>query len=570
MTFSHRNDSLTAVLYQQLRSCPNKTAVIVRDNSGKEIIIPCKSLLQKIKRYAFAIQEQGVRPGDTVVIALRHSPELIFTLLGAWFARAIPTLFPYKDFLFSGDSYYSQLISRLENARADWVITLDESTGMLQNKRGRTHTRCLWVEELKKNNIPAGHLPPEQAAGGKETAYIQYTSGTTGHNKGVLLSHHAAVKMLLSLGKLHHIGPKDVIVSWLPLYHDFGLFAGFLLPLVWNIPFILISPFAWLRNPELWLNAVHRHRGTITFTPNSGLEHTVKYFRPEKYQGVKLDSLRFLSIGAEPILPGSVNKFYKMFQPRGLRDSAICTGYGMAENTLAATVDLTAGKPHVDSIRITGEAGEERAEPAPLEDPKTMKNVSCGFPLPGVKLKILNQAGEALPERRIGEIAFHSPYLFNGYLGSNSSPNKPSPDSIHYYRSGDLGYIADGKLYVCGRQKDLIITGGRNFFAKDLESSLDSIPGVSPRSCIALGILEETRGTEKLVVIAGIQPGLKGDIQREIAHSIRRTLVQTFGVTAEEVHLVKPNWITKTRNGKISRTGARLKYEHWKSKGRFK
>lgn len=568
MTAPQQTHSLTATLYQQLQSSPEKTAVIFRDNRGEEITISRKLLYQKIMSYAQGLKKHGVRPGDILIIALRHTPELIFTLLSAWFAGAVPSLFPYKDLLFSGDAYHSQLAARLEKSRARWVIALDESAAPLGERINRDQSRIIPVSDLAKN-IRANTLQPPIDSGGESLAYIQYTSGTTGHNKGVLLSHYAVTGMLEAIGKTLHQNEQDVVVNWLPLYHDFGLFAGFLFPLYAGLLSVLISPFAWLRYPEAWLDAVSRHRGTISFAPNSGLDHTVKFYRPKKYKNTRLDSLRRLVIGSEPIMPESLNSFFQLFHPLGLSSSAVCSGYGMAENTLVVTTDMSPGLPNIDSVRIKGKHSIEKAEPALQHSLETVHYVSGGTPVPGVKLAILDPSGRRLPERRIGEIAFHSPYLFSGYLDSNLNKASQKEKTNGYFRSGDLGYTAGGKLYVCGRKRDLIITAGRNFFPEDLESSLDSISGIIPRNSVAIGIPDRTTGTEKLVIIASIQPGMAEDNRKEIKQSIRRILFQNFGVTAEEVLLVKSGWITKTHNGKISRTAARTKYVSWKKENRF-
>ncbi len=570
MTSPRLNVSLTAALFQQLQTSLEKTAVVFRDTRGEEIFISRRSLLQKTKRYASALKKQGVLPGQMVIIALRHTPELIFTLLGTWFAGAVPSLFPYKDFLFSGDAYHTQLSQRLIKSKAPWLITLDESAETIRKMTGKIQSCIIPESALNKEDFIPGFFNPETNHTGEETAYVQYTSGTTGHNKGVLLSHRAVTGMLDILKiKVHHC-KNDVIVNWLPLYHDFGLFAGFLLPLYAGLTLVLISPFAWLRNPEIWLDAIHRYKGTITYTPNSGLEHTLKYFRPEIYQGIKLDSIKILGIGSEPILPGSVDKFCQFFKRLGLDPSTLRPGYGLAENTLGVSLDTDPGGPHVDSVRMICAGGKERAEPAPQNDSKAHKYVSSGYPLENVNLKILDQKGDALPERCIGEIVFNSPYMFKGYLDGKLSCSSPQAGANGYFRTGDMGYIANGKLYVCGRSKDLIIMGGGNFFAEDLEAALDSISGVSPRSSVILGISDPKSGTENVIVLAGIYPGLNNDTRHEIDRSIRRILFQSFGITAQEVHLVKPNWITKTHNGKVSRAAARFKYAQWKKEGRLK
>ncbi len=568
MTSPLQFPSLTASLYQQLQSSPEKTAIIFRDNRGDEITISRQLLYQKITNYASGLKKHGVQPGDILIIALGHTPELLFTLLSTWFAGAVPSLFPYKDLLFSGDAYHSQLAARLEKSRVRWVIALDESAAPLGERINRDQTRIIPVSDLAESSQANTICPPIDFER-ESLAYIQYTSGTTGHNKGVLLTQWAVTGMLKAMDKMLQQREQDVVVNWLPLYHDFGLFAGFLFPLCTGLLSVLISPFAWLRYPEAWLDAVSRHRGTITFAPNSGLDHTVKFYRPGKYGNIRLDSLRRLVVGSEPIIPESMDSFFQLFHPLGLCSNAICSGYGMAENTLVVTTDMGDGLPCIDSVQINGKPGAEKAVPSAPKSPETVHYVSCGIPVEGVKLAILDSSGKRLPERCIGEIAFRSPYMFSGYLDSNLNKTSQKEKTNGYFRSGDLGYTAGGKLYICGRKRDLIITAGRNYFPEDLEASLDSISGIIPRNSVALGIPDPDTGTEKLVVIAGIQTGMAEDHDKEIKQSIRRKLFHNFGVTAEEVHLVKAGWITKTRNGKVSRTAARKKYISYKKESRF-
>jgi acyl-CoA synthetase (AMP-forming)/AMP-acid ligase II len=378
-----------------------------------------------------------------------------------------------------------------------------------------------------------------------------------------LLSHRAIINFLQSTRKGLQLIKRDVTVSWLPLYHDFGFFAGFLLPLLSEVPTVLISPFKWLSKPRSFLEALQKYKGTVSFLPNSGHNHTVRIVPSGKVNGLDLSSLRALVNGAEPILHKSVDMFFRHFSACGFKASALASGYGMAENTLSATVSIMGQRSPVDWINAEEMQVSRKAVPAPPDKPGSVPYVSSGGPLDGVELKIIDEKRNELPERSCGEITIRSNSLFSGYLNRKDLTEKVLING--WYHTGDLGYMANGQLFVCGRKKDLIIIGGHNIHPEDVENIASSVPGIFPDSVVALGIEDEDLGTQRLVIVCSLEHPVSKNEEQEIERELRRKVFRELEVTVGEVHLVNKRWIVKTQSGKITRSMNRDKYKKFLS-----
>jgi acyl-CoA synthetase (AMP-forming)/AMP-acid ligase II len=389
-----------------------------------------------------------------------------------------------------------------------------------------------------------------------EIVLLQHSSGTTGLQKGVALSHQAIFNQLHSYAEALRMRSDDVIVSWLPLYHDMGLIAGFSLPILSRIPLVLMSPFDWVRAPQRLMQATCRYRGTLTWLPNFAYNFCAQKVRPSQLEGVDLTSWRAVINCSEPMHWASHQMFLERFRPFGLRSEALATCYAMAENVFAVTqggieapvtVDTVDGYALVTLRRAVSAGGSKG----------TIAMLSAGLPIKNTRLRILDAKGGDLPERHIGEIAIQSDCMLSGYFRRPDLTEKAFRDG--WYLSGDLGYLAGGELYITGRKKDLIIVGGKNIYPQDLERLASDVPGVHPGRAVAFGVFNAEMGTEEVVMLVESDDDDPA-IHQAIAEQIRLRVTRGSDVVLRIVQVVERGWLLKTSSGKIARSANREKY----------
>ncbi|MBW2205238.1 MAG: AMP-binding protein [Deltaproteobacteria bacterium] len=420
--------SIVEVFVKKTLEHPDRIAITLISDDDSEEKISYGQLHSKAMSCAGILQSNGIEKQDIVIICLNHSPELVAAFWGILYAGAIPVISHYPEQVPNRDKFKEQICSLVENSGARGVLTRPGNMDL---------------------SMPRDYASREQ------TAYIQYTSGSTGRQKGVRLSHRAILNFIQSYTVALDIRPQDVIVNWPPLYHDLGLFSGVVLPLITGIPLVLMSPFKWVRNPKALLEIIQKHGGTHCIFPNFGLNHTLRSVRNQDLKELDLSTLRFVGLGGEPILYDSIKDFFDFFKDFGLAATAIKPGYGMAENTLAATVTRMEDEVSVDWVDVRSLYDKRKAVPVDSDKKGSLPLVSCGLPLDGVDVGIVDSSRSHLPERSVGEIAIRTGFLFNGYHQNPELTANVMQDGWYY--TGDIGYLAKGHLYVCGRKKDLII-----------------------------------------------------------------------------------------------------------------
>jgi acyl-CoA synthetase (AMP-forming)/AMP-acid ligase II len=389
------------------------------------------------------------------------------------------------------------------------------------------------------------------------TALIQFTSGTTGGQKGVRLSHAALLHFLTTCSESIGVIRDDVVVSWLPLYHDLGVITGLLLPLSQGITTAMISPAHWVRAPIVMLRALHDLRGSLTWMPNFAFSHIARTVRDADLEALDLSAWRFSATGAEPVREDSIAGLCARLARCGLRPESIRAGYGMAENTLTATI--TSESPRVDRISAADFQSRRVARPVPASTPGALPFVSNGRPLPGVEVAIADERGRHLAEREVGEILLRSGNLFDGYHLRPDLTAAALQDG--WFRSGDLGYLAEGELYVCGRLKDLMIVGGVNINPEDVEAIADRTAGIQPGRAVVFGVPDADLGTERIVVVAELRDPDPGQgVARAVEAALRKAVLDGLGVAVGTVRFVPRGWISKTSSGKLPRGASRERY----------
>jgi fatty-acyl-CoA synthase len=342
--------------------------------------------------------------------------------------------------------------------------------------------------------------------------------------------------------------PADKGVSWLPLYHDMGLIGFVIAPLYALVQVMFLPTMSFIRRPSLWLDAIHRFRGTITFAPNFAFALATRAIPDSQAAAWDLSSMRALGCGAEPIQAGVLRSFLARFAAQGLRPESILPSYGMAEATLAITFSDVTAKLSTD--RIVPEAMQS-GKALPARDEAGLELVSCGRPFPGHEVVIVGPGGLALPEREVGEIWVRGPSVTAGYFGDPEATEETFGGG--WLKTGDLGYLAGGELFICGRVKDLIILNGKNYYPQDIERVASSVDGVRDGQCVAFSLLD-AKGAEQAVIVAESR---KTDSREALAQSIIQTVRAETGVTIAQVHLIKRGTLPKTSSGKVRRREAK-------------
>ena len=348
----------------------------------------------------------------------------------------------------------------------------------------------------------------------------------------------------------------DVVVSWLPLYHDMGLIAGFIMPILMRSKLILMSPFDWIRAPYRLLSAISQYGGTLSWLPNFAYNFMTSKVRDRDLENVDLSNWRAVINCSEPMRWRSHEDFFNRFSKYGLKRQALATCYAMAENVFAVTQGGIESPVAVDEIDRRSLLENQTAIPAQGAD-DAVRMLSAGRPIDGTRVRVIDVDGRDLPDRTVGEIALLGNCLLTGYYNRDDLTNKSFMDD--WYITGDLGYLVEGELFVTGRKKELIIVGGKNVFPQDLEELAMEVEGVHPGRVVAFGLFNEDIGTEEIGVIAEVDV-TEDEARVKIGREIRAQISRGSDVTARFVLAVDRGWLIKTSSGKIARGANREKY----------
>ena len=548
-------ETLISSLMDRARSHPRRTALTFIEKTTTHSISSAH-LLERSQAAAAKLAAGGVHGGDLVILVLQHSLDLVYSFWGTTLLGAIPSIFPFLTEKLDPDLYRQRVKLLVEHSAAKAVVTYPDNHAALSDLLKDANSQVLSTSDVlpDSSNAPG---PTSNVGRGiwdispDDIALLQHSSGSTGLQKGVALSHLAVLRQIEAYGRAIALEPEtDVIVSWLPLYHDMGLIAGFVLPIVAGAHLVLMSPFDWVRQPGLLLDAIHQYRGTLCWLPNFAYNLIARTLRAK--EGLDLSSWRAAINCSEPVYDESHQLFLEKVVPYGFSANSLAVSYAMAENTFAVTQTKLGAPPRVDSVEIA--AIQERGEAIPAAQGKRF--VSCGPPIETVELRILDDAGKPLAERRVGEIILRSEFMLSGYY-KRADLTEKAITKDGWYLSGDMGYLADGELYITGRKKDLIIVGGKNIYPQDIEAIANHIPGVRPGRAVAFGVLDERLGSEKIVVVCEAADG--GD-PAAAESELRAAIVRETEVTLGDLRFVPRGWIVKTSSGKHARSDNREKY----------
>jgi len=548
--------TLVEVLEWHAAAHGDRVHLTLLDGDAPPVPMTYAELLAAARRAAAGLQAAGIGSGERVAIMLPTGRDFFVAFQGALIAGAVPVPIypPARRDRIAEHLQRQSAILRSCGARA--LLTIDIARPVARMLRGQVPSleRVLTIAELEESDaklVPTPHAPDD-------IAFLQYTSGSTGDPKGVVLTHANLLANIRAMGAAAGASGADVFVSWLPLYHDMGLIGAWLGSLHFAMSFVVMPPTSFLARPSRWLWAIHRYRGTFSAAPNFAYELCAGRLDARELDGLDLSSWRWAFNGAEAVSAATCERFAARFAPYGFDARAIAPVYGLAECALDLTFPLERRGLRVDRIERERFAHAGEAMPAAGDDPTPIQVVACGRVLPGYVLRVADPGGAALPERREGRVEFRGPSATSGYYRNAEATAKLFDGD--WLNTGDLGYVADGELYVTGRAKDVVIRGGQHLHPQELEDAVSAIQGVR-KGCVAvLGVHDRSSGTETLVVIA--ETKLAEDARRErLRAEIAATVVAVCGSPPDDIVLAPPGSVAKTSSGKIRRADTLARYE---------
>ncbi len=517
------------------------------DEAGGERMVPYAELVRRARRVAHQLGQRGYRKGDRLVVVLPETEDFLSVFLGAIWTGVVPVpIYPPLGLGKLG-GYLDNAVHIVRAARAKGVVT-DKT---VHKVLGSLLVQCPDLREVAVVDALTGPGPeaPMAEVAPEDLCFIQFTSGSTSRPKGVMVTHGGLAENSRCIGgEALSVGPDDCGVSWLPLYHDMGLIGFVLTPFFYQVRMVSMAPLTFLKRPHLWLEAISRHKGTITYAPNFAYGLCTRRVRDEQLARLDLSSWRIAGCGAEPIRPDTLEAFVDRFGPAGFSASSLFPSYGMAEATLAVSFADPGTGMRTDLV--DAQALVHRHEAArPLPDGEAQRIVSCGKPFSKHAIAVVDDAGRQLGERAVGEIVVRGPSIMPGYFDNAEATAQVLRGG--WLHTGDLGYIADGEVYVCGRKKELIIIGGKNYYPQDIEHLVWELPGVRTGNAIAFGA---ARGdTEELVLVLEAR---KDADHEEVAQSVRAAVSEGMGLKVADIVVLPPGGLPKTSSGKLQRRKA--------------
>jgi fatty-acyl-CoA synthase len=518
----------------------SSTGIVLVDVREQEVRLPWSEIRSRALRMAGALAARGIQPGDRVAIVLPTGADFLDAFFGTQLLGAVPVPL-YPPVRLGKLEDYARTTARMLEVSGAKIVLSDRRVRLLLGpalERARPAFGCPTVAELMEGKDEAQVEVPSSALG-----LIQFSSGSTVEPKPVALTHAnllaqcAALKMLMP----QRPGTHEKGVSWLPLYHDMGLIGCLLVAVYWPGELVLLPPEGFLARPALWLRALSRHRGTVSAAPNFAFGLCLKRIKDDELEGLDLSDWTYALNGAEPISRSTMGQFCERFGRVGFRRESLMPVYGLSEASLALTFTTAQGeKPALEidpeALAVLGEV-----------QPGNRAVVSVGSPVPGCELEVRDPNGTVLPERRVGRVFARAPFVMHGYFGNAEATERTLVDG--WLDTGDLGFIDQGQLYICGRAKDVVIIRGANHAPQEFEECLDEVPGVRTGCAVAVGHFDDAAQEEGLWIFAETTDDAPADLEKQIASAI----VARTQVKPQRVQLVAPGTLPRTSSGKLRR-----------------
>jgi 1-acyl-sn-glycerol-3-phosphate acyltransferase len=548
--------TLIDVLEWHCREHSERTHVVLAREGG-DVELSYLGLRDGAAEVADGLRARGVEPGHSVALMLPTGRDFFLAFFGALWAGAVPVPIypPFRPAQL--EDHLRRQAGILANAEARVLVVPDEAHAVAALLRAQ-------VSGLRVETVPGlvaharGGERNAHRARSEETALLQYTSGSTGRPKGVVLSHANLLANIRAMGAALGVTSSDVFVSWLPLYHDMGLIGAWLGSLYHSVPAAISAPLRFLSRPESWLWEIHRRRGTLSAAPNFAYELCVRRVDDAALTGLDLSCWRVAVNGSEPVSPETLRRFAERFARYGFRREALMPVYGLAECAVGLAFPPPGRGPSIDRISRAALARFGEARPVEVGDPSAVELPSCGSPLPGHEIRVVDSAGRELGERSEGRLQFRGPSATRGYFRNESQTRALLAGD--WLESGDLAYLAGGEVHITGRTKDMIIRAGRNIYPHELEDAVGDLPGIR-KGCVAVfGSSDPEARTERVIVLAETREA-DPEAQEALRRRIDEVTVLLLETPADDVVLAPPHTVLKTSSGKIRRSACRELYE---------
>ncbi|MBK9314670.1 MAG: fatty acyl-AMP ligase [Acidobacteria bacterium] len=504
-------------------------------------------------RRAAHLAGQGIIKGDRIALMIAEAHEFVLTFLGAVHAGIIPVPISPPMTAKSGENYLATVARIVSQSGARLLVTTETSLGFAESLGTMISgdARIVTVNGIFEGDPPEFTAPE---IGPQDICFLQYTSGSTTAPRGVMVTHANLMNNTSHFFGQNGFGRRkdDLGISWLPLYHDMGLIGFILGPLIHHGPVIILPTTSFARDPRSWLRAIHKYRATITYAPNFAYGHVLKRLRDQDLAELDLSCLRVAGCGAEPIHAGTLRAFAERLAPTGFRASAFVPSYGMAESTLAIT-NRRQQDPFRTLLIDAGQLKQGRAHPITDDKRQAVEIVSCGRWFPDFEVRIVDDQGNILNDGEVGEIAVKGPSVAAGYFNNPEATASAWRDG--WLHTGDRGFIDAGELFVCGRNKELIIIRGANYYPQDIEWQVRDLPGVKRGNVCAFSI--EDNDEERLIVLVEADPRECEGLEKTVATAIQ----EAMGIEVHRVMLLPAGALLRTTSGKLQRNRMKQLYE---------
>ena len=534
---------------------PDKEAIVHWVAGEEPFRWTFSSIIKAAESFAVGLKKRGVKRGDVCATIIRHNKYFYPIYLAISSIGAIPAVLTYPNPRLHPVKFRQGLEGMSKRSGLDWILTENEISEVIEpliSQENSTIRGLLfpieWEKDLKFEGKDLEDIIQVRASiSDTDPVLLQHSSGTTGLQKPVLLSHKAVLDHVTHYGKSINLSPEDKIISWLPLYHDMGLIAAFHLPLAFGIPVIQIDTFEWVMVPSLLLEAISKEKGTLTWLPNFAYNILANKIHEDELEGISLESMRMFINCSEPVRDKSHKLFYKRYKDYGVKPESLSACYAMAETTFAVT--QTPPGTAAKILRAKRQSIAKGVIELNGNDENSRVCVSSGRTIDGCEVKIVDENGKYLKEGMVGEIAIYSVSLFDGYRNNPEKTSAVLKDGWFY--SGDYGFCLDGEYYIIGRKKDIIIVAGNNIYPEDIEDLISHVEGVIPGRVVAFGEDDEELGSEQISVTAETK------ISDEAGHKKLKLDIIKAGMTDDinikKVYLVPSRWLIKSSAGKPSR-----------------
>ncbi len=560
------SDLFRALLRQRLDANSDRVLLRILVAGSENSFVELTGATLLTKSVELALKYCQCSPAEVVLLLLPHSVELFLLHLGLVLIGRFPAILPWPTNRIDPEKYQRNILHQLRNLPAAQLLTLPNLARNVDSGVPFVVTECLISQGEKfealfsvKLNVPLVEkrsLPQVENNVSQEALFLQFSGGTTGEQKCVVVTAPMLIDQLDRLSKRLEITSEDAVVSWLPLYHDMGLIACFWLPL-WNVaPSIQFAASDWLMNPGKLFNLIDKYKATLCWLPNFAFVYLAAQ-KTRVNSDLNLSHVRAWINCSEPVRERAFRVFTEAFSNLGVRPQQCQASYAMAENVFAVTqTPLNKVPSALSRLSVQGVSPDEGQTSDNIVDDRY---ISSGRALDDMLVRIKNARGELCEDSVAGEIEISGPSLFSGYW-NNSGFQSQSVVANAWYATGDYGFMHRGDLYVIGRIKDIIITAGVNIFPEDIEALIHMVEGIYPGRAVAFGIDEQGQGTQSIAVVAEMRGEFDGSMALAIENQIRELISSSVGITIRYVRVIPERWIIKSTAGKISRRETRLKF----------